>query len=266
VTRLRLGRVVLAIGFAAFFLLSLSGPARSQERHVEGRTLTEWLNAAHAADPLTRLAAVKALGGFGADALPGLSGALADDDAEVRIQAVKTLGRLALPDSVPLLAKALTDRSPWVRRLAAQALGAMGRKGAAEAITALVAPLGDTDPLVWDNAAAALEGLGPRAVPTLVRALSDPRARVRGGAAGILATGLSLRRLDPRASTELAPALANATRDSDVYVRMEAIRALSMIGKTAAETAPALSRVVRDDPNEEVRRLAERALRTIESR
>jgi len=47
----------------------------------------------------------------------------------VRAQAVKAIGQLELDEGLPLLREALSDRSYWVRRNAAEALVSLGEKG-----------------------------------------------------------------------------------------------------------------------------------------
>ncbi|MFN3648508.1 MAG: HEAT repeat domain-containing protein [Armatimonadota bacterium] len=77
-----------------------------------------------------RREAAWALGFFGPEALGPLEDALGQADDGVRVAAVKSLQRLALPQSVPLLCRALHD--PAARHAAVEALGEFGDQRAVE--------------------------------------------------------------------------------------------------------------------------------------
>ena len=115
-----------------------------------------------------RLASIRAIGSFGADAAPAvkaIAAALSDPDANVRGAAAASLAEIG-PVAAPVifaLAKALSDSSPRVRDLAAVALGSMGPK-AAPAISELVNALNDSVDYVRAPAAGvALGAIGPEA-------------------------------------------------------------------------------------------------------
>jgi HEAT repeat protein len=106
-----------------------------------------------------------------------------NDDWRRRLAAVTELSRLA--DAVPLLARALSDEHPQVRRLAAAALGASGDAGAVEPLcTAL---LNDDSVGVRRTAGDALSDIGDVAAQTaMCQALSDANKLVRWRAARFL--------------------------------------------------------------------------------
>ncbi len=123
-----------------------------------------------------RLAAIRAIGSFGADAATATSAVaavLSDSDATTRQAAAAALGEMGPTSAaaVPALAKALSDSNPRVRDLAAVALESMGRK-AAPAIPELVSALNDPVDYVRAPAADALGAIGPGAQPA-VKALAE---------------------------------------------------------------------------------------------
>ncbi|HLK88362.1 MAG TPA: HEAT repeat domain-containing protein [Polyangia bacterium] len=110
--------------------------------------------------------------------------ALFDPESGLRIEAAKSLGTLAAPDTIPELVRALTEEGePDVRSAIAAALGLTGDE---RAVDPLLAKLGDTSEqaAVRGAAAEALTGpRSPRAVDPLIAALADPEAEVRFWAA-----------------------------------------------------------------------------------
>jgi HEAT repeat protein len=120
---------------------------------------------------LTAEAAI-ALSYMGPDALPPLTDALTSDDAVVRREALRSIGKLK--DRAPLdftlvlppLTERMTDVDPGVRAVAATYLGII-HEGADVAVPALVKGLEDTDPEVRRASAAALGSFGADALPAL---------------------------------------------------------------------------------------------------
>lgn len=107
-----------------------------------------------------RVAAVRALGRLraGECAIP-LIARLADPEWPVRAQAARALGLAGVPEAVEPLAACLTDRAWWVRRHAAYALLALGEAGSrALRESAAASP----DPYARDIASEALGGGFPR--------------------------------------------------------------------------------------------------------
>jgi HEAT repeat protein len=120
------------------------------------------------------------------DPLDALVVALADADANVRVDAVSDLGLLRDPQSESLLAiTAMQDPAPVVR---AEALYALGTRRAESQLAVLQLALDDRDRDVRKAAISALEELGGDASAVLLSAgLSDPDAAIRAAAAEALA-------------------------------------------------------------------------------
>ena len=101
---------------------------RQMPRQARVRTLTQfergWRTDADFSGPAVGSAAATALVRFGTEAVPGLMGALEDDDANVRRMAVKILGRIgpAARSAEPSLRPLLRDVDKRVRQAAAESL------------------------------------------------------------------------------------------------------------------------------------------------
>ncbi len=145
---------------------------------------------------LTADAAV-ALSFMGPKALPPLEEALASDDAAVRREALRSIGKLRFRapldsgDVLPLLLDAIADADEGVRSVAATYLGIMHE-----------------DP--------------PTSVPLLTKALEDPDLAVRRAAAGALGS------FGAEAGAAL-PALKKAASDADPDLAREAGRSIVAI-------------------------------------
>jgi HEAT repeat protein len=212
------------------------------------------------ADPRAALAAAEALEALGsvrlslfsrpdederqADAKPGwFADGLGDD----------------LRDSVPALAKALSDSKEVRVKLAClYALEAL-RELAAPAAPEVVAALKDPNAYVRWGAVRVLGRLAPaeaeRAVPALAPLLKDDNEYVRA------TTALVLARYGPKAKPAVK-ALAAATGPGDAGLRVLAIRALEAAGAEAAPAAADLGKALEAD-EAEVRHAAALALRRL---
>jgi HEAT repeat protein len=180
-----------------------------------------------------------------------IAGTLRDNDANVRLRAAATLGKIfdaaarlgavgavAEPAVKPLIAT-LKDEEATVRANAALALGQIGPDGAAEAVPALIdlfrrrsAPM---DPLVQ---------MGRLAVPGLAETLRNNDPMLRRDAAIALQ---QLAERDKTATQEALPALIDALLDEDTWLRQVIITdvlARTEIGAEAAASVPALIRVL----------------------
>ena len=200
--------------------------AGARQDRWRGRSLGEWQGDLRDSSPRVRAEAISALAFFGAPAVPALTAALRDPDAQSRVGAARSLGHIG-PE-------------------------------AADAVTALTQALRDGDARVRFDAAVALGRIGPPArdaVPALGRALRDPAGEVRVGAA------LGLAGMGP-AAQEMVPPLADALRDSNAVLRMSAASALGSIGPAAKPAVPALIVALRDS-NTSVRTNAAGALGNI---
>jgi HEAT repeat protein len=148
-----------------------------------------------------------------------------------RAHALRVLGELKLPHSVPTLLAALEDRDPDVRNVAARSLGRMKLQTAEDALIGLLGK----DQFVSARIAAICIEMGPRTAPLLIKTTREGTPKARFWAAKILG---EIR--DPRA----VRALCDALLDPDPEVRSAATWALGHIADPAA--APMVSSMLRD--------------------
>ncbi|HJR66757.1 MAG TPA: M56 family metallopeptidase [Gemmatimonadaceae bacterium] len=204
-------------------------------------------------DALVRLAAAEGLGGLeDPRAVEALSRALrTDESVEVRRMAAWALGEIEDAAGVPALSDALrSDRDDEVRRMAAWALGEIE---SGTAVEALGAALKDSSPEVRKTAVWALGEIeSPNGVPHLLPFLKDENAEIRSQAAWALGEIES-----PRA----VEALSAAIGDREPKVREMVVWALGEIED--ANAVAALSRAL-SDANVGVRRKAAWALGEID--
>jgi HEAT repeat protein len=190
-------------------------------------------------DVAIRLAALdylEMLGPDAAPAAPAIIAAFQDPNLFVRWAATRVLGKIGpvnLNESIPALARLLSDPDLDVRVTAATVLEHFG-KDAAPAADALARVVNRGDAEFRIAALRALQAVGPRAadhVPVIVVALRHPDERVRRAAAIVLG------RLGPAASAA-EPALRMALSDKDAEVRKDASDALLDIIPTAPSEPP----------------------------
>lgn len=187
------------------------------------------------------------------ESVAALSKCLSDQDPTVRAIAMSAAQRFpagAVAQALPQLSIVLTDRQNGAetRAAAARLIGTLEAQSR-EAVPALVkAARGDPDPPVRSACLLSLcrVAAAEQAAPVLQQVLQqDAQATVRGVAA------LRLGKLGPSAAGA-APALAAALADSDEGVRRKAADALAALG--AAAVTPASGKLEAADPG--VRRLA----------
>lgn len=183
-----------------------------------------------------------------------------------RARAAQVLGDLELRQAVPELCRLLTDRHSEVRVVAVRALGRIGDPAAA---WRLIAGLDQSDPVPSLLVTHTLVQLGPDAEVTLSAALDHPQARVRAvclDALGLLGATGSVQRvarvlrednvLDVRvaaatnlgrlgARTALEPLIQTLTPARPPALRAAAARALGDLGAPGA--VPALVALLDDD-------------------
>jgi len=151
---------------------------------------------------------------FGWRAIGVLEASLQSKNDRVRSGAAMALGRIRVPDSIPLLVRALGDPSPEVRRNVVRAIGEFSGD---EVINALVMALGDPDLEVQEYASNALARRGSEIVPILIGDLQTPDPLVRKNLIS------ALRKIgDKRAVVPVIKML----EDPDEVVRMFAVSAL----------------------------------------
>ncbi len=138
-----------------------------------------------------------------------------------RAHALRILGELKLPQSVPTLLHALEDKDGDVRNVAARSLGRMKLQAAEEALVGL---LGKHDQAVSARIAAICIEMGPRTAPLLIKTLRDGTPMARFWAARILGEIA-----DPRATRSLCDAL----HDPEPDVRSASARALGNVADPA---------------------------------
>lgn len=162
----------------ALQVADLDGPGGADVAHVLSRLRSEGAVEAlkrglQSGDPRTRRAVVQALAIADATDMAQLIGyAVADEDIDVQIAAVRTLGQMSTSQANVPLRTALDSPFPSTRAEAALALGRRDANGAIPRIRAL---LEDREPVVVSAALDALAWLGDSEVATAVeRALSHP--------------------------------------------------------------------------------------------
>jgi HEAT repeat protein len=161
----------------------------------------------------------------GPDAVPLVTGHLADQDPQVRVQMSLVLAKLADQRAVPALVPLLGDPAPQVASTAAFALG---RIGGPDALSALVGCLGVGSGTRRDSLGDAIACFDDLAIGPLTHALRTGLPDVREHAAAVLGF---------IGSTDAAPALAAALADADTDVRLAALVALGRLHGEMADAA-----------------------------
>lgn len=149
-----------------------------------------------------------------------------------RARAVRILGELRVPASVPAVLKALEDRDADVRNVAARALGRMKLQATDEALVEL---LGKHEQAVSARIAAMCIEIGARTAPLLIAALRTGSPRARFWAARILG--------EIREGSAVAT-LGGALQDPEPDVRSASARALGVIADRAS--VPVLETALKD--------------------
>lgn len=140
-----------------------------------------------------------------------------------RAKAIELLGATGVPRALPEVARALRDRNPDVRAVAARALGKLGDPSA---VPFLLAALEKPRPVPVSLIGMALARIGPVACPGLAAGLGAPSPRARGVSVELLGQFGAL-----PAVPELIVLLMD---DPDPGVRVRAAGALWRIGSPRA--------------------------------
>ena len=176
----------------------------------------------HDKDPKIRAGAVRVLGLVGKpESIPPLAGATKDEDQDVRRAAVAALGTIKNPAAVDPLLAALKDSYWFVRSEAATSLGL---EHDPRAIKPLIDTVADADSNVESSAESALlqlcqtTGTPP---DQFVSRLGDSNPKI------VMVSAICLVLLkDPRA----VPVLTTLTASSDLTIRLEALKGLGETG------------------------------------
>lgn len=199
----------------------LDGPGGADIAHVLSRldsngAIEVLKRGLHSRDPRTRRAVVQALAMADAsDVTQLIAYAAADEDIDVQIAAVRTLGQMSNSEANAPLSAALDSPFAPVR---AEAALALGRREASDVIPRIRALLGDHEPVVLAAALDALAWLGDSEIDGAVEiALSHPDEEVFQ--AGLRAAYT----LSPRDAERL---IARGLEHAAWNVRMEAIKLL----------------------------------------
>lgn len=187
------------------------------------------------------------------DQTAGLSAALRDPAAEVRLRAHQTLEEIAaLCTHLEGRDGGTSPGSPLAGAVQRTGLANPGdgaeplRQRLHAALPSLVAGVADRDVRVRRAAIEALEVLGPDAAPAapaLVRVLADPDVFVRWAAARTLG------KMAPAPAALAVPGLEERLRDLDLDVRLAAAAALKQYGPAAQPALPGLMEAVQQrDP------------------
>ncbi|MFN8391671.1 MAG: HEAT repeat domain-containing protein [Bdellovibrionota bacterium] len=189
------------------------------------------------------------------ETISALAANLNDSDERARFAASYALGQIGV-GAVPVLLRELRSEQPQVRLKAVQALKLV-QPTTDEIVGALEKSLGDEDSTVRLQACVALLALRPNsdeAVDTLIHTLGMDYSAVA-------AVSPSLRKIDAGAAkAKIRQSLSAA----DPVVRRGAVRSLEALGASSAEAGDDLRKLL-SDPDESVRKNAERALAAAES-
>lgn len=253
-----------AIPYLIDNLKSTSAKARSMAARSLGKMKPKAVEAVMALaealkdeDGDVRMESAEALGEIGPDsraAIPSLINAMGDESEGVRGTAVDALKKIG-PECVPQLIEAFGNKNSSVAAISIDALRKFGpdARPAIPHLTRLLLQYENED--IRTRAARALGAIGPDAIPSLLKALKDGNAEVRGcAAAGFYEMGAN--------GEEAVPELAAALHDSNAEVRTRIAEALEKIGPAAKAAIPSLVEALKDD-NKQVRGSAAQALKKI---
>jgi HEAT repeat protein len=192
-------------------------------------------------------AALKSLGQISHPlTLPPLLDALRSTEAVRRIEALRSLGERGGESAVQAIQwAAAADTDP---EAAQAAIDALARQGSAEAVAALIGLTAEA--ALREYCVEALSRLGKDKIELIGKGLAHSQSIVRR------AVVEALGRMKQSIASEL---LVKALDDEEASVRLAAVNALAYLGNRSAERK--LVTVMRADPDTSVRRAAQKALR-----
>ncbi len=205
--------------------------------------------------PACQLSESKADDGGAPDKPASSSAPAAEPAAKITAPAKPSIVGARKPVDLPATIAALSDTDPQVRMRAVKDLGRAG-PGSKEAVAALVTLLKDKDAGMQQAAANGLGQFGPaakEATPALVEAFAGDRAVRTAAIAAVAKIGVEAK--------AAVPGLTALLENDDEQVRLEAAIALRSIGQ-GKSTAPALKRLL-ESIDEKVRLQAAVALHAI---
>lgn len=203
-------------------------------------------------------ACASALRSMGVNVLPALMAGVAGSDTAISAECLELIGNLdaAAAPAVPMLIEKLSDSDERINHLSVEALGRIGSESRA-AVPALAEIL-RRNPDTRDDIALALGRIGPgasEAIPVLIECIESEEDLVRRRA------GSALGMIGRAAVTPLV----DTARHGSLEARLEAVRAIGVIGEDAGVAVSLLVTLVGDE-NEDLANRAGRTLRSIGER
>ncbi|MDI6874331.1 MAG: HEAT repeat domain-containing protein [Actinomycetota bacterium] len=148
-------------------------------------------------------------------------------DEVLRERAVRALGRIRDPSTFRVMAEAIQDIHPLVRKAAAWSLGQAGRR---KAVEPLIAALKDPDDEVRKEVAEALLRIGTPALYPLVSALKEGDPEIKGRVAEVIGLFYQSPDMEPLVHAFVLSAL----KDGDTWSRARMAALLGEIGEAWA--------------------------------
>lgn len=186
----------------------------------DSRAIPHLVEALGSPDPATGQPLADVLVHFGAETVSPLTEVIKKSASEPqRVWASRILGRLGLPEAVPILTHALADHSEKVRESATVSLGQTKDRRAVRPLNELL--LHDPSPLVRESAAEALGRIGDeKAIEFLKRGLGDMEYSARVKAMEALEA----------MGEKVLPVFIETLRSGDLGARAQAAAALERAG------------------------------------
>ena len=236
---LRRYRASILIGLALLTLLSAIETTRADD---EPSPLATAIKDLASPKESVQIAAADSLGAMGenaVEAVPLLSKALGEKSAMVRAHAARALGRIgeAAKDAGPALAELVADPNDDVRRSALNALRKI-KPDRDKTLPIISQALAHADPSTRVHALQSIADMGEAAVPALIKALEHSEGKYWA----LLVLG----ELGPKAK-DAVPGMAKLLNDDSVQVRREAVMALGMVGKDAESAVPQIAKALDDE-------------------